>query len=1043
MDPLSVSSGVAGLISLGLTVCKGLSAFCQDYRSRDIDIINLKNHAQRLDSFLQLVQTRFQASHQVDSALSLSLQNCFDACQGCVREFEALSKKQSRSTGPKGLKEHGKDASRHLQYPFQKAKFDRLRAELQELYTAMTHYLLLMNYDLTNELRQSAMSQSAKLASLLVSENQQTVSQIGALLHAVERMVDTKLIGLEQLSNARLKPILDLTKNSEGDSSFLLPKNETENPVVFSQSSSECHNDTTSSSHSIPTGQPNSIESTGITPFNTEDRQPKALRSTEANGDFATDGYGCSCRASALSEWHYRSKLRQRDHDSHCELFFMNSNRRAIKGTLQIFSTLLSWKVQLQYSQRMVIRDFQVHPTMTARSLVPDDAPSFVVVNGLVEKTMLHNIAEESLQAAVLSALRDLRCLFRNGKAWPSDLNSFDQTLLHRACNVNGHLWSDRMSAIWIQFMKQLILMGVPLNEATAYQGSALHWLLELRRRARVAHKKVTLTGLATGSLSLVKGLLELGAQSISAEAKGRTSVSEGNLLQLPDIYQNLSYYVDGFDYGALSCALLQRSEMALRKILAASPSSMTERGNLGQTPLHVATYWPRGLELLFELAGDSCRQMIDSEDATELTAIHSAVLLHQADSVEFLLKQGATIDLENTATFFGNPGASDDYHQSEKIISILSAELSSRRRKMLLFARRNLTEERLCDLGLTETTVLQENAFEVLQVLRTFGIEVPSIFQRVRRGSIYHSPIMSAQLAEALYRSGFDRVNSTMNGCTPLDTMRLVGNTMEASIDDLAESVTWFQQHGVDIEHPIPVFSYGSNDRIIPSTSAYTTLHRLAAGFGHAAKDSSSWERTDSRRSSTISLLSAILLSSSRDNCKCYCSTGGCSPATLFAKPWRKYMYSTSVEALRAVSMMKSMWDILSDIVALSHQEHRQALSDFVRVTTFDALGMSHSCCEHKFDHFLRSIDVKTIYDPIWMTAPNEVMEIQEEDQHLAITLDQLMEDLDAKLNEPDLDLRNFWLYWCKRVDEVEEFKEEIGCEDIRAIREIGVNLE
>ncbi|KAK1496408.1 hypothetical protein CCUS01_02755 [Colletotrichum cuscutae] len=301
----------------------------------------------------------------------------------------------------------------------------------------------------------------------------------------------------------------------------------------------------------------------------------------------------------------------------------------------------------------------------------------------------------------------------------------------------------------------------------------------------------------------------------------------------------------------------------------------------------------------------------------------------------------------------------------------------------------------------------------------------------------------MSAQLAEALYRSGFDRVNSTMNGCTPLDTMRLVGNTMKASIDDLAESVAWFQQHGVDIEHPIPVFSYGSNDRIIPSTSAYTTLHRLAAGFGHAAKDFSSWERTDSRRSSTISLLSAILLSSSRDNCKCYCSTGGCSPATLFAKPWRKYTYSTSVEALRAVSMMKSMWDILLDIVTLSHQEHRQALSDFVRVTTFDDLGMSHSCCEHKFDHFLRSIDVKTIYDPIWMTAPNEVMEIQEEDQHLAITLDQFMEDLDAKLNEPDLGLRNFWLYWCKRVDEVGEFKEEIGCEDIRAIREIGVNLE
>ncbi|KAK1723857.1 uncharacterized protein BDZ83DRAFT_780174 [Colletotrichum acutatum] len=145
MDPLSVSSGVAGLISLGLTVCKGVNTFCQDCRSRNIDIINLKSHAQRLDSFLQLVQTRLQASHQVDSALSASLKNCFGACQGCIQEFENLAKKQTRPPGPRGFKEYGKDATRHLQYPFQKTKFEKLKAEMQEFYTAMTNYLLLLN----------------------------------------------------------------------------------------------------------------------------------------------------------------------------------------------------------------------------------------------------------------------------------------------------------------------------------------------------------------------------------------------------------------------------------------------------------------------------------------------------------------------------------------------------------------------------------------------------------------------------------------------------------------------------------------------------------------------------------------------------------------------------------------------------------------------------------------------------------------------------------------------------------------------------------
>ncbi|UQC84390.1 uncharacterized protein CLUP02_09887 [Colletotrichum lupini] len=145
MDPLSISSGVAGLVSLGLTVCKGINTFCQDYRSRDFDLINLTEHAQRLDSFLQLIQTRLQASHHIDSALSMSLRNCFDACQGCIQEFEILAKEQTRSRGPRELKEYGKDAARHLLYPLQKAKFDRLKAEMQGFYTAMTSYLLLLN----------------------------------------------------------------------------------------------------------------------------------------------------------------------------------------------------------------------------------------------------------------------------------------------------------------------------------------------------------------------------------------------------------------------------------------------------------------------------------------------------------------------------------------------------------------------------------------------------------------------------------------------------------------------------------------------------------------------------------------------------------------------------------------------------------------------------------------------------------------------------------------------------------------------------------
>ncbi|KAK1672858.1 hypothetical protein BDP55DRAFT_240828 [Colletotrichum godetiae] len=225
------------------------------------------------------------------------------------------------------------------------------------------------------------------------------------------------------------------------------------------------------------------------------------------------------------------------------------------------------------------------------------------------------------------------------------------------------------MSEIWVQFMKELVVMGVPLNETGR---SALDSFLHLQRGKRAGLMRNTSKDLEEGSIGIAKGLLELGALSIGPAINYTVFVS-GDVLSIPDIYQNFPEYVDSFDYGSLSCALLQKSESAIKSILGGSPNSVAERGYLGQTPLHVAVYWPRGHELLFDLAEDACLQVIDVEDATGLTAICSAILLHQADSVQVLLCRGATIDLENTATFFGHPNASDGYFQSQEVVDLLS----------------------------------------------------------------------------------------------------------------------------------------------------------------------------------------------------------------------------------------------------------------------------------------------------------------------------------------------------------------------------------
>ncbi|KAL0932909.1 uncharacterized protein CTRU02_211872 [Colletotrichum truncatum] len=145
MDPLSAASGVAGLLSLGITICKGLHVYCRDYQSKDDDIRLLSQDAERLESFLQMLDIRLKSGSQIDLTLKNALDECYSACNLCMQDFKVLSTKYSRPQTIQGLKQHGKAAVRHLQYPFQKDRFDVLKAQMQEFHIALSSCLLLLN----------------------------------------------------------------------------------------------------------------------------------------------------------------------------------------------------------------------------------------------------------------------------------------------------------------------------------------------------------------------------------------------------------------------------------------------------------------------------------------------------------------------------------------------------------------------------------------------------------------------------------------------------------------------------------------------------------------------------------------------------------------------------------------------------------------------------------------------------------------------------------------------------------------------------------
>ena len=145
MDPLSVAAGVAGFVSLGITVCDGLMAYCRDYRSRDKDILLLGQHAERLQAVVRGIERRKCPSSGgfiADASLADSMQQCLSACDVCILDCKTIRRKYSKAEGPG---RHGKSAVRQLLYPFQREQFESVRAQMREFHSALLSYLMLLN----------------------------------------------------------------------------------------------------------------------------------------------------------------------------------------------------------------------------------------------------------------------------------------------------------------------------------------------------------------------------------------------------------------------------------------------------------------------------------------------------------------------------------------------------------------------------------------------------------------------------------------------------------------------------------------------------------------------------------------------------------------------------------------------------------------------------------------------------------------------------------------------------------------------------------
>lgn len=470
------------------------------------------------------------------------------------------------------------------------------------------------------------------------------------------------------------------------------------------------------------------------------------------------------------------------------------------------------------------------------------------------------------------------------------------------------------------------------------------------------------------------------------------------------------------------------------------------------ESPFHIATPWPRGVELLLKFGGETSEGILNMPNAFQESPLDYALQVGQLSSVELLLNANAEIDLESTINVETAGWRNSDMPQIDEIITLLCETLRDRRKKMLRLALEWLPDYTIARLGLMGQEMLQDSAFEVSEALRSQMIHLPPWFGIVRPGSIYLSAFLSMNLAQTLLSVGFRSLDATFHGFTPLMTVDLQSLVYRRDLESTVDLVTWFISHGENLHASIPVSALmGIPNQLVTPCLDFKIIHRVAEAYGNGLYPCRLKAEDDSR----LGHMRGIINDPSMDPCICYCSLKGCTPATLFMRSflhsffWRiEPSHDLNTMNEHDLRTMHEGIELMS--ILLSNDRAHDIAVDVIRVSTLQRLGMKHTCCRYKRKVWGAEQDSVTHailagqYKIIDVMDPREVAEIQEEDRHLAVRLEALVEEFTAKYDEKKTSFHDFFFgYWWKRMDQIDEEEEEICADDLEKIQEIGVVLD
>ena len=148
MAELALAGSVAGLISLSIQTCKGLTSYYHDFKTRDEQISSTYFKIDNLRKTCEILSDEMQKIDNLQNTAAQNVDECISQCQNGIEKLQEHLRKCHSSPQPHDAGRAIISIRSRVFYPFRKRTLDDLKNTADEVQANLHRALQVLNLHL-------------------------------------------------------------------------------------------------------------------------------------------------------------------------------------------------------------------------------------------------------------------------------------------------------------------------------------------------------------------------------------------------------------------------------------------------------------------------------------------------------------------------------------------------------------------------------------------------------------------------------------------------------------------------------------------------------------------------------------------------------------------------------------------------------------------------------------------------------------------------------------------------------------------------------